>query len=288
MSLARLSLLSALAGLVLLGLWSWQNRDYYGLAAQSRPVHPHDAELRSSGRLGLACGLVGTALLLLNLSYLLRKRMLHANWLGSLRTWMGFHVATGLLGSGLILVHSAYLPRSVPGILAMGCIGIVVCTGLVGRYIHAHVPRTLGGRELEREELLRRLEGHRDRLRDAGFDLALLGGRKEIDEARRTVVGRIMGMLAGDRELRRAYRRLRRNLGHNRDLLALACRNARDEQRLARYSELRGLMASWRFLHRWLAIVMLAVVVFHVFLALRFGDLALPFGGVGGAGVLLR
>ena len=281
MTPARLSVLAALVGLLLLGLWSWLNRDYYGLAAESRPTHPRDAYLRSSGELGLACGLAGAGLFLLNLAYLLRKRLVRANRLGSLRTWMGFHVATGLLGSGLVVVHSAYLPRSAPGLLALGCIGIVVCTGLVGRYIHAHVPRSLGGRELERGELLLRLEDHRDRLRDAGFDLALLGGRKGVDPVRRTVPARLVGLLAGDRELRRAYRRLRKNIGSNRSLLPVAHRCVRDQQRLARYTELRGLMASWRFLHRWLAIVMLAVVAFHLLVALRFGELSLPGAGGG-------
>ncbi|MCU0914585.1 MAG: hypothetical protein MUC88_08490 [Planctomycetes bacterium] len=40
-----------------------------------------------------------------------------------------------------------------------------------------------------------------------------------------------------------------------------------------RCRELRNLLAAWRFFHRWLAIVMLAVVACHVGLALRFGDL---------------
>ena len=43
--------------------------------------------------------------------------------------------------------------------------------------------------------------------------------------------------------------------------------------RLARYRELRALMRSWRFFHRWLALLMLILVIFHVAIAVQFGDL---------------
>ena len=48
---------------------------------------------------------------------------------------------------------------------------------------------------------------------------------------------------------------------------------AREGQWLARYHELRTLMRGWRFLHRWLALVMLMLAAFHIGVAIRFGDL---------------
>ena len=47
---------------------------------------------------------------------------------------------------------------------------------------------------------------------------------------------------------------------------------------MVRYEELRKLMGAWRFLHRWLAIVMLILVVFHVAIGVNFGELWI-FGG---------
>ena len=56
-------------------------------------------------------------------------------------------------------------------------------------------------------------------------------------------------------------------------ILPLARRFCRDRQWLARYAELRSLMGAWRFLHRWLAILMFILAIFHITLAVRFGDL---------------
>jgi hypothetical protein len=81
--------------------------------------------------------------------------------------------------------------------------------------------------------------------------------------------------------VRRDYRRFRAAIladPHLRpaaaEVLPLAQRYCRDRQRLARYGDLRSLMGAWRFLHRWLALLMLLLVAFHVVLALRFGGIA--------------
>ena len=42
--------------------------------------------------------LLGTGAFVLNLSYLVRKRLARVAWLGSLRAWMTSHVVTGILG----------------------------------------------------------------------------------------------------------------------------------------------------------------------------------------------
>ncbi|MHC4956354.1 MAG: hypothetical protein ACYTGZ_21135 [Planctomycetota bacterium] len=269
----RLFLALAVAGVLALAGFAVLHRAYYELPDEERPAHAEHRRLRSSGPVGLGAGLLGTGAFVLNLSYLVRKRLARVAWLGSLRAWMGFHVATGLLGATLILLHAAFLPKSALGILAFGALGVVVATGLVGRYLYGLVPRSLSGRELERDELRRRLERGRAKLVAAGFDATLLD-RPSIDPAvaRRGVFARIVRVFAGDRETRRAFARLRKHLKSD-DLLPAARRYARDEQWLARYAEARALLGAWRFLHRWLAIAMLCVVGFHIYVALRFGDI---------------
>ena len=269
----RIFLLLAVAGVLVLGGHAVAHRDYYETPDALRPAHVDHARLRSSGAVGLGAGLLGTGALLLNLSYLLRKRLARAAWMGSLRAWMGFHVATGLLGATLILVHAAFLPKSALGFLASAALAVVVATGLLGRYLYGLVPRSLSGRELEREELRRRLEENRARLIDAGFDAALLQ-RPVIDPAlaRRGALARIARVITGDREVRRAFARLKKHLKSDK-LLPVARRYARDEQWLARYAEVRALLGAWRFLHRWLAISMVCIVGFHVYLAVRFGGI---------------
>lgn len=269
-----LFLLAGLAVAYFLAEVAWNGRDYYRLGETRRPLHPRHAELRSSGTLGLACGIGATALFLLNLGYLARKRLAGVSWMGSLRSWMAFHIFTGLAGAGLVAIHGAFLPRSALGIFATACLGIVVLSGVLGRWIHAHVPRTLEGREMESEELRAVLRDHHTRLRGMGVELPLLSSEPP---PRRGLLGRLLGILVGDRRLRAEWRRLRKSLRGRKDLgrsvaeiLPVARQFCRERHWLARYGELRGLMDSWRFLHRWLAVLMLAVLLFHIALALRY------------------
>jgi len=256
--------------------------DYYSLPAGERPHHTKHALLRPSGPVGLSCGVGGAALFLLNLTYLFRKRLLSAAWMGALRSWMAFHVLSGLSGAALVAVHTALLPRSALGILALGGLGVVIATGLVGRYLYAQLPRTPKGLELDSDELRRRLEQYRAQLEECGLDPgpAVAPPTSAARDGTRGLLSLLAGVFVGNRDVRRNYGRFAaavRRDGIVADLaahvLSLAHRFCQDQQRLARYGDLRSLMGSWRFLHRWLAILMLALVAFHIFLAVRFGDL---------------
>ena len=101
------------------------------------------------------------------------------------------------------------------------------------------------------------------------------------------VLARLAGVVAGNRATRDDHRRLQASLRAQPELRALAPRILsaarrfyRGRQWMARYTDLRALMGSWRFLHRWLAVVMLVLALFHIALAVRFGDLWI-FGGRG-------
>ena len=282
--LIRLSV-SLAAGMLAVGLVTvvivW-GQDYYRLPPAQRPFHPYHELLRPSGRAGLTFGTFATALFVLNLGYLVRKRLINIRWLGSLRTWMSFHVVTGIAGGALILLHAAFAPSSALGVLTLVTLAVTLVSGIVGRYIYAKVPRSLEGRELELEQVRERLHACRHQLEDAGVSAEWLRPRaqpQEFDHST-TLLARLRIALSEDRRNRQDYRQLRRDIlgsaalrasaGH---ILPLARTYCRHQQWLIRYHELRHLLASWRFFHRWLAIVMLVVVAFHIALAVRFGDL---------------
>lgn len=258
---------------------AWRGRTYYLLPAFERPLHPAHEALRSSGGLGLPLGVAGYALIFLNLGYLIRRQFVKWEWMGTLRDWMSMHVFTGAVGCAMILLHSAFAPRSPLGGLAFWCLLVVLVTGLVGRYIYAHVPRSVQGRELELEELRGRLEERRRDLLARGVDL---GSAPEAAPAaaRRGTAAALAAMLAGDRESSREYARLREAVlaspelsASAAELLPLARRYVLETRWLSYYQELRDVMAGWRFLHRWFAVVMLAFALFHVLIATRVGGL---------------
>jgi len=244
--------------------------DYYTLSPIARLLHPRHDVLRPSGSIGLSCGVAGTILLLFNLSYLVRKNFARAR-VGSLRAWMALHVASGLAGTALIVLHSAMLPRSPVGLLALAGLLVVVVTGLVGRYIYAHLPRSPEGLELRLEDARQQLAQHRARLEYTGVDAGILDAPPRTKLPESGLLVSLWRLVAGDRAARNHFRRVRARLPSA--AVPLARRYCHERDTLARLAELRALMGSWRFLHRWLAIAMMVLAAVHIALAVLFGDL---------------
>jgi hypothetical protein len=267
-------------GLVLLALHFWRARDYYAAPLKVQALDPRHAALRSSGSIGLALGVAAAALMVANLAYLLRRRAIGASWSGSLQAWMNLHVVSGLLAAGCVLLHSAFGVRSASGGVASAALVIVVLTGAIGRYVHSRVPRTREGRELSLDEARRRFEELRREL--AGLGLPPLSGGPIEATRGRSIARSLARALFGDRSARAEHRRYKALLRERtperrvrRKLEPLLDRILTEAQALTRLAELSALMSSWRFLHRWLALVMVGTAACHVAIALRYG--ALPW-----------
>ena len=262
----------------------WPGRNYYFLSGLYRPMHAYHKFLRSSGRGGLTFGVVGTVLMFLNLTYLIRRHFVHHEWAGSLISWMSFHVFTGLIGPLLILTHSTFLLRSPAASMAFLAMTIVVTTGVVGRYIYAHTPRSVQGKELELAELQKRIGVYRADLQELGLPMDLDMFERKIpgeSEAESGGLGSVLiSFVKDDLEESKEYRKLREFVQDApalrptaKKILDLGAEYYRELRWLQRYHELRSFMRSWRFFHRWFAIVMLILAGVHIFVAVDMGDL---------------
>lgn len=259
--------------------------EYYGLARSQRPFDEAHHLLRSSGTVGLSTGIVAAALVILNLGYLVRKRLVRITFLGPLRMWMDLHVLTGFIGGGLVVFHSSLALSSPLGTLAAMAMGTTLITGIVGRTIYIQVPRSLEGRELELGQVQEELTTCREQLEQAGVASGWLGHTPMARTHQTSIVGCFAAMAKGYHQRHREYRKLRRQVLDSpelrpsaRKILPLVRAFCIRSQWFLRYYELRSLIASWRFFHRWLAILMLSVVACHIIVAIRFGDLWI-FGG---------
>jgi len=269
----------ALVGFLTMLVLHW---DYYGLGRLQRPFHEGHGTLRSSGKMGLPIGIWASALFVLNLGYLVRKRLIHVKFFGPLRMWMDAHVLTGLIGGGLVVFHSAMAPSSTLGTLALLAMTITVLTGIVGRTIYVRVPRSVEGRELELEQVQEELDVCRELLEFSGVQAEWMDRTRPPARVHRTgLVGCFIAMAVGDVQRRKDYHHLKEQILGSPELkpaakkiLPLVKNYCMHWQWLIRYHELRNLISSWRFFHRWLAILMLCVVVCHIVVAIRFGSLS--------------
>ena len=271
-----------LGGALVLTSLLFHYRSYYFASVGHQALQPEHALLRSSGRLGLTLGVAGFGLFFLNLTYLLRRRFLLAPWPGSLRTWMDLHVVTGLLGGGCILLHSAAGVRSTSGAIAAGALAIVVGAGLLGRYLYSFVPRTIDGREQELAEVETRLAAIRERLEGYGIAMPV---RTAAESKSATLLATIGNLLLLPLRLRSARRKEWKRLqqaGVPPEVLAeirpVLYQLVQLRDSLDRYHALRRLMASWRFLHRWLALVMVCAATGHIVVALLYSHVSLGEG----------
>ena len=262
-------------------LFSVINWRYYTLAIPDRPLDLHHPDLRSSGSVGLVFGVVGMLLMFLNLSYLIRKRFASIVWLGSFRNWMAFHVFTGLIGPGLILLHSTYVIRSPLATLSSAAMIIVVVTGVLGRFLYAHVPRSIEGRELELEEVHRQLSDCLTELRASGVAEKFLEravSKPMSSTSANSIIPMMVDVIKDDLAVRKEFRQLKKDIlrlpaVNPKVIIPIAKQLCRQRRLYFRYKQLRHLMGGWRFFHRWLAIIMLLTIVFHLFVAIRYGDL---------------
>jgi len=268
--------------------WALVHADYYTLPSDARPVHEKHLDLRPGQGLGLALGICACALILFNLLYLARREKKFGVTFGSLRAWMSVHVATGILALLSATLHAGMDVRDTVGGHALWALVALVLTGAVGRYFYAYVPRATNGRELDVDEVRHRVVQLVDALDSSqrAFVERVQNEVHRLIEARQwksSFLGRVAALVSGQRDLRRALAALERE-GRSqgvsgerlRETLTLARSAHRAALMAAHYEDLRAVLGTWRYLHRWVAALMILLIVLHVVFALAYGSSSHP------------
>jgi hypothetical protein len=249
---------------------------------------PTERYINPNRGLGYALGIVGGSLMLVLLVYSLRKRWSWLAFLGSTPGWFRFHMVLGIAGPVCILYHSNFGTGATNSNVALFSMLTVAGSGLIGRYIYAHIHHGLYGRKLELGELragadgLRSLSGRisflpelvaridtaEERLLKAGPHLSFLGFAKPM------VVGTLA--LKTRWELHHYIRHslhagARRSavvaLEHKRLGLtarAYADRRLAATRRVASFEGYERLFSLWHALHIPLIFMMVIAAVIHV------------------------
>jgi len=266
---------------LLFALW---HLDYYALSRTDRPAHAKHTLLRPGMGLGLAFGIASAVMIAFNLLYLFRRSPSSRLRIGTLKTWMTAHVTTGILALLLAALHAAMAPRDTVGGHAFWSLAVLFGTGAIGRFFYAWVPHAANGRELELDEVKSEIQesfAEGDAVEQDFGARARREVRELIDRRqwRAGFSGRVLSLLGVQFDLAKVLRRLRAEgvrsgIGEEkvRRVLALARRAHRTALSAAHYEDLRGILGSWRYLHRWVAALMVLLVLLHVVSALVYGE----------------
>ena len=238
--------------------------------------------------LGYALGITGGSMMLLLFLYSARKRFRWLAFLGPTARWFRFHMLLGVLGPLCILYHADFSLGATNSNVALFSMLTVAGSGLVGRYIYAHIHRGLYGQRVTVTELRERAEGLRALSGTVGF-LPELVGRLDGIEKRLLSAGSRLPVLAPlkpaiiapvalaarwrvhgyiRRQLRIAARTSsvvaaeRKRLG--RAACAYADRRISATGRLAGFQAYERLFSLWHALHLPLIFVLIVAGVVHV------------------------
>lgn len=121
----------------------------------------------------IQAGIVGTITVIVSLGYVFRKHYLKK--LSKMKVWLDLHVATGSIGSFLILLHSEFHFRAVLPGLTLLLMELVVVSGVIGKYLIAHVTKQISFEKAQAGKLQKETDAsHRDGQHDDEDDLMVL------------------------------------------------------------------------------------------------------------------
>jgi hypothetical protein len=150
----------ALAWLVLVS-WGWSVRD--------------EGYIHASSGLGYVLGITGASLVLLLLTYSLRKRWRPLRRLFHLRYWFRIHMACGVLGPTAILFHCGFSLGSPNSSVALICLLTVASSVLIGRFLYNRVHAGVYGEKIKLVQVRRDFSV----LKEALLELSVTDKQKE-------------------------------------------------------------------------------------------------------------
>ena len=223
---------------------------------------------------GHSIGILGFLMMLSTETlYSLRKHWPNFNY-GRMSIWLQAHVFTGLVGPYLVLLHSGWKFNGLAGVLTL-MTGLVVLSGLIGRYIYTAAPRNLEGAEVAVFELEEKIEMADRKLKEQGFDqlgdAVLAAATDHPGQGWWLVVARPFVRWRQRRRLRDEIAKLDpRRRAKAAKLETIVAERQRLQMEIDSLDVTRRLLAMWHLIHIPLSAALFAVAFIHVFGAMYY------------------
>ncbi|MBK7534762.1 MAG: 4Fe-4S dicluster domain-containing protein [Myxococcales bacterium] len=243
-------------------------------------VEPAIAEMNVSflagSKLALTCGYLGTALMVLSMSYLLQRRFGWFHKTATNQFWLDVHLMTGFVGPLFIVLHSALRLTTWVSVPFWSMVAVVF-SGVLGRYLYTLVPSLSSRHELTILECRREItELAKDYPAAADHAYALMSAEGQR-AARSWSIGLITLLLwVMFDDVRRMWtrgrdRRALRRLSSRRIARRIASRVDRVvflERRQELAPRSKSLLKAWKRVHIPFSVLLLVTMVIHIVLAL--------------------
>ncbi|NNF58117.1 MAG: hypothetical protein HKN04_07725 [Rhodothermaceae bacterium] len=252
--------------------------DYYLLPLIERPYAPDHDLFKPTGLVGNRLAIVGTAMIAFGVaSYMTRKRWARLAHLGKLRHWLSFHIFLCTLGPFLVLLHTSVKVGGIVSI-AFWSMVLVVASGVIGRYVYVHIPKTLDGRFRTMHELDAEQQALLAELQTSGAPTDRLQAYLAEPPAPQGLLNALTLALRFDWAGRREARQVQTQLAAagvptatQTQLLDLGHRYRRLAQQRVLLQPFGRLFRYWHTFHLPLAIVMALILLVHIGVAIAFG-----------------
>jgi len=268
--------LALVAGLL---LWGWS---FYSTPLAQRYLHPQYPLLKSAGPLGLLLGVVGTAMMVLSLLYVVSKRSKFLQGMATPARWLQLHIFLGFAGPVLVTLHTA---GRIGGLVSVAfySMWLMVLSGVIGRYIYAKLPRTIKGTEMTLKEMEAQLQGMAEALTTSPRGELLLPPVKALLGRTRRAQGGLLRataqLLRDDLEMPLTAFRVWRIFGaepglsrrRRLEMTRLVLRQQRLLARLAVYGRTKQIFSYWHVFHRPFIVLTLVLSFLHICTALYLG-----------------
>jgi hypothetical protein len=258
---------------------------YYFAPAADQVRSPLHAWLRPSGYIGQTAGILSLLIFIFLWLYPLRKKYRWLAWTGVMSKWLDVHVAVALVLPFLAAIHAAWRFDGVIGLGYWSMI-IVALSGIAGRYLYVHIPRSATGLELSAEEIAaERHELMAAVAANSGLPVAQVESVLRSDPTPADGVGfmkTIVLMVQDDLARRRAARAFRRICAKRpggkqldrralREVVRLASREMALTQQARMLEATRNIFRFWHVAHRPFALTALVAVLVHVGVVVAMG-----------------
>lgn len=256
---------------------------YYSTEIASRPRHPGYMLFKPGGIYGHGFGIAGTLMMILLLSYSLRKRTSLFGRVGHVSHWLNYHIFLGIGGPLFVILHSSFKLNGLISVSFWSMIAVAL-SGILGRYLYLQIPRNIEGFELSSAELKNINDRYSQQIcQEFGLEEAdVLRIQNMITGATDTNLSMLMMIvyLMGS-DLLRFYKKIRVKQSLKRicglssadsaNLVKIAFRKALLERRILLWSRVHTLFHYWHVFHKPFAIIMYLIMIVHVAITIWLG-----------------